>query len=79
MAFPEGIYYNRKKDECRTPKVNEAFRYIARLAGFSGEKERRDMQFELHAPASVGPTGEMSNQIWADLIEIYNVAKKLNL
>jgi hypothetical protein len=27
----------------------------------------------------VDPTGEMSNQIYEDLIEIYNVAKKLKL
>lgn len=27
----------------------------------------------------VGSTGEMSNQIWDDLIEIYNVAKRLGL
>jgi len=57
MVFPEGIYYNRKKDECRTPKVNEAFRYIARLARFSGEKEKRELQFELHVPSLVARTG----------------------
>lgn len=27
----------------------------------------------------VGSTGEMSNQIWDDLIKIYQVAMKLNL
>lgn len=27
----------------------------------------------------VGWTGEMSNQIWADLIKIYKVAKRLGI
>ncbi len=27
----------------------------------------------------VGSTGEMSNQIWDDLVEIYKVAKKLGI
>lgn len=57
LAFPEGIYYNRKNDECRTPKVNEAFRYFAGVAMVSGEKEKRELQFELHVPSSVACTG----------------------
>ena len=57
MVFPEGIYYNRKKDECRTPRVNDAFRYFARLARLSGEKEKRELQFELHVPSLVEGIG----------------------
>ncbi|WP_394337901.1 recombinase family protein [Flavipsychrobacter stenotrophus] len=57
MVFPDGIYYNRKKDECRTPKVNVAFRYFARLERLSGEKEKRELQFELHVPSLVACTG----------------------
>jgi site-specific DNA recombinase len=57
LVFPEGIYYNRKKDECRTPKVNEAFRYIAGVARVLGQKEKRELQFELHIPSLVARTG----------------------
>lgn len=33
----------------------------------------------LQFPSVVGSTGEMSNQIFDDLIKIYNVAMKLKL
>src|SRR5690242_6220557 len=29
LLFPEGIYYNKKKEAFRTPKVNSIFSYIA--------------------------------------------------
>ncbi len=61
MVFPEGIYYNRKKDQCRTPKVNEAFHYIAGLARVLGAKEKRELQFELHVPSLVDTTVPLSN------------------
>ncbi len=48
---------DRKKDQCRTPKVNEAFRYIARLARVLGDKEKRELQYELHVPSLVARTG----------------------
>ena len=57
MVFPEGIYYNRKKDQCRTPKVNEAFRYLAGVARVLERKEKRELQFDLHVPSSVARTG----------------------
>ena len=57
LVFPDGIYYNRKKDECRTPKYNFTFSYFARLARNSGEKEKRELQFELHVPSLVARTG----------------------
>ena len=57
LVFPDGILYNRKNDECRTPKVNSAFSYIASLQRVSGEKEKRELQFELHVPSLVARTG----------------------
>ena len=39
LLFPEGIFYNRKKDECRTKIVNSAFLCIADLAGLSEDKK----------------------------------------
>jgi hypothetical protein len=44
---------------------------------FQGEK--MELQFELHVPSWVEWTGEMSNQLWKDLINIYNVAKRLGM
>jgi hypothetical protein len=35
----------------------QAFRYFARLARLSGEKEKRELQFELHVPSLVARTG----------------------
>ena len=40
LIFPEGIYYNKKKDESRTTKVNSVFLQIARLKRVSGENEK---------------------------------------
>ena len=31
LVFPEGIFYNRKTDECRTENINPVFRYIIEL------------------------------------------------
>ncbi len=50
LVFPDGIYYNRKKDECRTPKSNKAFSYFARIARVSDAKEKRGLQFDLQSP-----------------------------
>ena len=36
LVFPEGMYYNRKKDECRTERVNSVFLSIAQLASITG-------------------------------------------
>ena len=69
MVFPEGIYYNRKKDQCRTPRVNDAFRYIAGLARVLGQKEKRELQLELHGPSFVEADIELSNFL-ADLQEL---------
>lgn len=32
LIFPEGISYNRKNDECRTPRINTIFLYMQQLA-----------------------------------------------
>jgi site-specific DNA recombinase len=31
LVFPDGITYNRKNDECRTPRVNSVFLYMQQL------------------------------------------------
>ena len=39
FLFPEGITYSKKKDECRTPKINPVFSYIAHLTRGLGQNE----------------------------------------
>ncbi|MFA6152137.1 MAG: hypothetical protein WC716_12500 [Chitinophagaceae bacterium] len=36
--FPEGILYHKKNDECRIPRVNAVFSYIAALSGLPDKK-----------------------------------------
>jgi hypothetical protein len=42
LVFPEGILYNRKNDECRTPRVNEVFRQMAGLAQVLAENKNEN-------------------------------------
>ncbi len=69
LVFPEGIYYNRKKDECRTPKYNLTFGYFAGLAMVSGEKEKGNCNNILQFPSCVEADIELSNFL-ADLQEL---------
>ncbi len=39
LVFPEGMYYDRKNEGCRTPNVNGVFRYISTLAGIAGHEK----------------------------------------
>jgi hypothetical protein len=45
LLFPEGIYYNKKKEAFRTPKVNSVFQYIASGKLTSEEKEKGTNHF----------------------------------
>ncbi len=56
-VFPEGILYNRKNDECRTPRVNEVFRQMTGLVRVLGEKENGNNTFDCTIPALVENTG----------------------
>lgn len=57
LVFPDGIYYNRKSDECRTQKVNSFFLYMSSLKGVLEKKEKREPQSELYVPSLVARTG----------------------
>lgn len=39
LVFPEGIFYNRQIDKCRTEKINPVFRYIIELERIMGERK----------------------------------------
>ncbi|MBL7706856.1 MAG: recombinase family protein [Taibaiella sp.] len=40
LIFPEGMYYNKKKNKCRTTRVNILFSYIAHYKEIISKKER---------------------------------------
>ena len=67
LVFPEGIYYNRKKDECRTPKYNMGFRYFAGITRGSEENNKGNCNKNLQFPSLVARTGiePMTFGLWA--------------
>ena len=63
LMFPEGIWYDRKSEGCRTGKVNSFFSWIASQEGLSGGNKNGNDQCKLKVPALVPPRGTLSNQI----------------
>ncbi len=62
LVFPEGMTYNRKKDQCRTLRVNSVFRYIAVVARVSREEKSGHGTLSSAVSASVGKPGiELKN------------------
>ncbi len=57
LVFPDGIYYNRKNEGCRTPKVNGVFRYISTLAGITGHEKSGSFNQDDDTAALVGAIG----------------------
>ena len=57
LLFPEGMFYNRKNDQCRTPRVNEVFLDIAQQAGNLPENKNGDNTFVLSPSLLVPRTG----------------------
>lgn len=53
LIFPEGILYNRKNDQCRTPRVNEVFRQMTGLVRVLGEIKNGNNTFYSNVPVSV--------------------------
>jgi site-specific DNA recombinase len=57
MVFPEGIFYNRKSDECRTEKVTGVFAYMADLERGLRECKSRNVDDLSNVAALVENTG----------------------
>lgn len=57
LIFPEGMTYNRKKDECRSPRVNSVFLYIAELARVLEQTKSGNKTKNSHVPALVEDIG----------------------
>ncbi len=57
LVFPEGMTYSRKKDECRTPRVNSALLYIAELTRVLEQKKSGNTFGKSDVPVLVGVDG----------------------
>jgi len=57
MLFPEGIFYDKKKDRVRTSRVNSVFFYFVELARFLKEKKSGRNNLKIVSPALVEVTG----------------------
>jgi hypothetical protein len=72
-VFPDGIIYNRQKDETRTQRVNEVFSAMAHLASVS-EKEKPNFSCEkLGLTGWVEANGEKSNFWRDDLVAVERI------
>ena len=57
LVFPDGICYDRKKDECRTQRVNSIFSCIAVGARLSADRKSGEFNNDIEFPALVDPLG----------------------
>lgn len=67
MVFPEGIFYNRKTDECRTGKVTGVFPYMAALERGLRESKSRNADDLSSVAALVVPMVTTANKILEQL------------
>ena len=57
LLFPEGIHYNKKKDDYRTTKINLLFSSIPYLTGLVERYKNGDLSFFAEIPTLVVPPG----------------------
>ncbi|MFM2225337.1 MAG: hypothetical protein RJA07_1539 [Bacteroidota bacterium] len=57
LVFPEGIYYSKENNECRTDKLNPLFSQIAQLKQISAQKNSGNINDNYDVAASVVGTG----------------------
>ncbi|MBX7206038.1 MAG: recombinase family protein [Bacteroidia bacterium] len=77
MVFPEGISYDKKNDQCRTPKINWVFLWIARQQQELADKKTGIPGLNLGYASLVELEGEMSNPLNTDIQVILEVSKVL--
>lgn len=71
LIFPEGIFYNRKEDRCRTDNANGAFQYIAELRRLLEKSKSRTSIKKIESAALVVQTGQISNMILSYFKKLY--------
>ncbi len=57
MIFPEGVFYDKKKDAVRTGRINVVFEYFTELAKIIAKKKTGKTQSNLSFPGLVGVDG----------------------
>ena len=57
VLFPDGIFYNKKKDQCRTTKINSVIRYFSLLTGDWEAKKIGESKFFFDFPDCVPRVG----------------------
>jgi site-specific DNA recombinase len=57
LLFPDGIFYNKVKDECRTEKINPVFLAIALKSATLQHKKTGITSLNMSYPSLVGPPG----------------------
>ena len=57
VLFPEGFYYNREKDQVRTPRINSVFAHIASLAWVSENEKTGNFTAKSDVAGWVGAHG----------------------
>ncbi len=72
LLFPEGIYYNHKNNQVRTPRVNSFFSLIPELARLTEGHKKRDFIKTDKTPSWVTPTGfePISSEPESDILSI---------
>jgi len=77
-VFPEGIYYCKENNECRTDKVNPLFSQIAQLKELSAQKNSGNINDYYYVAASVATGLNLSNFI-TDLQRLEILSKSISL
>lgn len=73
LVFPDGMTYCRKNNECRTPRVNSVFRYIADLASISDKNKSGNITLSSDVPAFVDCPNELLNQLLELFKRVYRL------
>jgi site-specific DNA recombinase len=63
LVFPNGIRYNRKKDESRTERVNSVFSYIVQLARVVEKEKSEHKEENFSVSAFVERIRPLSNKL----------------
>ena len=74
-GFLRGDYVDKETKDYRTPKINSAFLYFARLKRVLEENKNGKTESDLNFPASVEKSGELSNYFERDLLALADYIK----
>ena len=82
--FPEGIYVDKETKDYRTPKINSAFLYFARLKRVLEENKNGKTESDLNFPASVVWQGLVSSfktdmDIFGQWLDLYYLGEAFDL